>query len=762
MTGNNKVWRAPLAGLASVAMLATMGVAASTANAADVADPDTSKQVTVTFDGTKTPFTSVKAYVGETIADAIGGYANIPSVGALGTNKVFGGWTIDGKTPVSFTQKITGNTTLKPLQLSKYYGLDGHTAAVVKIEFSVADAYLPFAAGDDVYALQGEKLSVGLLPVDKAGDGKVYTNYDIDGEKTSLKDYTFTDKNGAQNPDVNVFTVKGGDQKDVQIAKFKADASLKDWGYPVGDKADGTTDGVVEFDVDDASNTAAPSWFTVPQKGSAKTKTVTSWKKAGKPDSDGNVTYVPGGVSAVYKVTFQGDGVTSSTQNVNAGGFATLPADPTREGFTFAGWRTTDTAFNTELRTYLVEQGYIKDSDPDDELLVTTENDAITNVAINTNLTFDAVWYNKTTGIKITFKDASYKGHQASVSKTVAGGAFLDESLAPAWTRDGYYLAGWKLKDGKAIDAKGETVELVDGYFPLDWQVGDDTSDLVLEAVWKQVTADVAKAALNYVNGSANPGLFTDASWTEYAAAYKKIQNEYDTATYNAPVSGISKATATKIVSELKAAWEKLVFVHTTNADVEGNFTVHRLSKGGEHFYTADSTELKVLTSKLTTRGGWTDEGRLFQQIGVKNGKTTFNPTKLASFKNAAYIAVQADYDSNGEWTPTDAQEQKASDIADQLADAATPIVKQVYRLYNKSNGDHVWTIDETEYNALAAKASWNDEGIAFYVPAFTGTTTVTRLYKGSRHLLSTDSNEQKVLSKKYGWKVEGTVFKAY
>ncbi|WP_146194773.1 hypothetical protein, partial [Bifidobacterium callitrichidarum] len=36
MTGNTKVWRAPLAGLASVAMIATMGVAASTASAVDV------------------------------------------------------------------------------------------------------------------------------------------------------------------------------------------------------------------------------------------------------------------------------------------------------------------------------------------------------------------------------------------------------------------------------------------------------------------------------------------------------------------------------------------------------------------------------------------------------------------------------------------------------------------------------------------------------------------------------------------------------
>ena len=49
MTGNNKVWRAPVAGLASVAMLATLGVTAMTANAAG--------EETVTFDGNGLNFT---------------------------------------------------------------------------------------------------------------------------------------------------------------------------------------------------------------------------------------------------------------------------------------------------------------------------------------------------------------------------------------------------------------------------------------------------------------------------------------------------------------------------------------------------------------------------------------------------------------------------------------------------------------------------------------------------------------------------------
>ena len=69
MTGNTKVWRAPLAGLAAVAMLATMGVAASTANAADQAP-----EFTVKFDlnghGTTATPDSLKAQSDTNPADS--------------------------------------------------------------------------------------------------------------------------------------------------------------------------------------------------------------------------------------------------------------------------------------------------------------------------------------------------------------------------------------------------------------------------------------------------------------------------------------------------------------------------------------------------------------------------------------------------------------------------------------------------------------------------------------------------------------------
>ncbi|MBW3093744.1 InlB B-repeat-containing protein, partial [Bifidobacterium sp. 82T10] len=629
MTGNNKVWRAPLAGLASLAMLATMGVAAGTANAANSVAHPAAKTVTVKFDKA-TNSTSYSAYAGETITDAIGGYANIPGyANVAGDNKVFGGWSLDGKTPVDFNTKLTGSVTLKPIELEEYYGAKLENLGVVKIDFEqgIAGVQTPFGKtasyakdakkGDAaesteyaVYVAQGTKLSDNLLPKDVV-DHHLYTNYSIDGVKGQLKGLEVADPNGDE---AEVLTIKAGDQVDAKIATFDATSTdpnkdLTDFGYPVGAKSDGTPDSVLKVDVTDASKAAAPAWFTIPQDTdaypNATTKTVSSWKISNTA-SNGDVTYVPGGTSAVYKVTFVVDGNTVSTQDVNSEGeqWAALPKDtPSKDGFTFAGWQPKDGKFKTALTSYLKNQGV--DVSKAENVLVTTENDAINNIKIEENTTFNAVWYNKTTGIKVTFKDASYKGHQASVSKTVAGGAFLDESLAPAWTRDGYYLAGWKLtkvsgnqiltNDPKKIFTLGDLVTL-------DWQVGDKTADFELEAVWKQVSADAVEAALQYVDGSVKSNkLFTAKSWADYAAAYDKIYKEYETAKYQAPASGIDKATSTKIVTELKAAWEKLVFAHNTGADLYGDTTVHRLSKGGEHFYTADAAELKVLTSKLTT-----------------------------------------------------------------------------------------------------------------------------------------------------------------
>ncbi|KAA8815288.1 hypothetical protein CSQ85_12685, partial [Bifidobacterium rousetti] len=85
MTGNTKVWRAPLAGLASVAMLATMGVAAGTASAATnnpSATPESSQSgaakldsynVTVTLHANSPANVKAKATVDDTTDPELAG-----------------------------------------------------------------------------------------------------------------------------------------------------------------------------------------------------------------------------------------------------------------------------------------------------------------------------------------------------------------------------------------------------------------------------------------------------------------------------------------------------------------------------------------------------------------------------------------------------------------------------------------------------------------------------------------------------------------
>lgn len=89
------------------------------------------------------------------------------------------------------------------------------------------------------------------------------------------------------------------------------------------------------------------------------------------------------------------------------------------------------------------------------------------------------------------------------------------------------------------------------------------------------------------------------------------------------------------------------------------------------------------------------------------------------------------------------------------------PITKEkdgsVYRLYNASNGDHLYTIDHAE--ALECqKAGWKSEGVAWVSPSKGN--PVLRLvnpFNGVHHF-TLDENEKAALLK-LGWKDEGTAF---
>lgn len=88
---------------------------------------------------------------------------------------------------------------------------------------------------------------------------------------------------------------------------------------------------------------------------------------------------------------------------------------------------------------------------------------------------------------------------------------------------------------------------------------------------------------------------------------------------------------------------------------------------------------------------------------------------------------------------------------------APAPVIKSVdvYRLLNPSNGDHFYTTDAEERDALVAEG-WTDEGIGWQAPAYSNT-SVHRLLNPNTglHLFTADENEYQQLAAE-GWTDEG------
>ena len=82
-----------------------------------------------------------------------------------------------------------------------------------------------------------------------------------------------------------------------------------------------------------------------------------------------------------------------------------------------------------------------------------------------------------------------------------------------------------------------------------------------------------------------------------------------------------------------------------------------------------------------------------------------------------------------------------------------------VYRVYNPNNGLHHYTTDVNEKNALVS-LGWNDEGVAFYTSKNPKDTPVYRVYNenDSNHHYTMNANEALALIS-MGWKNEGIAF---
>ena len=724
MTGNNKVWRAPVAGLASAAMLATLGVGAMTANASESAP---TYKVSFTVKNVKASSSkledgAIEVTAGDSLADALQGYST--GVSFAGMPEKFVGWKDASGAYYDFDAPVTGDVALTADLAA--------TDDAVLVKFSTTDGLsFPDAThAGEYYVRQGQPLADQRKPVDVA-DGKLIVKWDVEG--TEQSDLTVNNVNDPADGTFDIAPSANGVETNVPQLTIKGNTD----GYVIGAKSDGANDTNYVVDVLKDESFTVPSWVSVnvnpsvyPQgwvvEGTSKTfdgatPTVTV---------DEAMTLIVNEKTVEKTVTVKfndasGKTIASATVPFENGmdygylpaGFD-VPAVPEMEGFVAKGWK--------------LDSGTIADSDAPANGIYTADD--FDTVQFKSDAVFVPFQGGFTTEIKVTFKDVDYRGNNDSVVVTVNGGTYLDASQAPEWTRDGYILAGWT-KDGNTP-------------YDFDTLIGGTDKDFTLTAMWVKASNDILDAALAYINPDNNEykDYFTTDSYTAFKSVYDGVLKDKKAAEYNSSDSKVSDEVAADLVSQLRDGWEDLVFNHSADGTENGGYSVvHRLNQNGDHFYTQDPNEVKYLTSTLNN-DQWVDEGRLFLTIPRSaNQNWDSDLEALSSFDRAAGKVVDG---------------VAVADLASKLDEVADPIVEAVYRVYNKANGDHVWTVDAHEYEVLSSGADWNAEGTAFYVPVF-GDTTVTRLYGGNRHLLSTDSHEAEVLAQN-GWNNEGVAFRAY
>ena len=422
-----------------------------------------------------------------------------------------------------------------------------------------------------------------------------------------------------------------------------------------------------------------------------------------------------------YTVTFDANGGTVDTESMDVtfdSAYGTLP-EPTRTGYTFAGWRDASGA--------------------------TVTADTIFSTADNVTLT--AQW---TANVyRVTF---NANGGRVDYSTTfIAYGSAFGKLPVPA--RDGYTFAGWLDADGNEVtdattfsstkdvvltaqwnantykvtfempDGTTKTVDVTygeaygalpmptrDGYIFQGWfdangnKVTDATifltaSDVTLTAKWEAESApepEVDKSDLQTSVDAADKldkGDYTDESWADFQEAYETAQDVLVD-------KDATQAEVDAALEALETAQDALTKPEPKpEAEVEEMYRLYN-QWTGEHFYTASAEERDALVDK-----GW-------------------------------------DYEGIGWYAPTKGD--------------------KVYRLYNPfvDGGDHHYTLDEHEYEALQ-ELGWKGEGLGWFSADkdAEGAVPLYRQYnpyaETGTHNYTPDENENDTLES-LGWKAEG------
>lgn len=330
----------------------------------------------------------------------------------------FQGWTLDGD-PYDFTTPVTSNITLKALWKRNAPAAKKHTVAFDSGEGSRVDSQT-VKEGD---------------PVAKP-DNPTREGYTFNGWLLGDAPYDFTQ------PVMQDLTLTASWVKNKSTYTVKFDLNGGDGDIPDQKVKEGST-------IDRPDNPTREGY------------TFTGWRYQ---DSDWNFLNAVGSNMTLtaqwkrneakkYTITFDtADGTVISPQTIEDGGRVSKPADPTREGYEFAGWTLNGVGYDFTQ-------------------------------PVKTDLVLTAMW----TQVKPKTHTVMFDSDKGTVvpSQTVKDGDTATEPTAP--TKTGYEFKGW-LSDGKPYDFATPV-----------------TKDLTLTAKWEKTKVASYTVAFDSADGGDVP-----------------------------------------------------------------------------------------------------------------------------------------------------------------------------------------------------------------------------------------------------------------
>ncbi|MBF0778197.1 serine hydrolase [Streptococcus cuniculi] len=157
---------------------------------------------------------------------------------------------------------------------------------------------------------------------------------------------------------------------------------------------------------------------------------------------------------------------------------------------------------------------------------------------------------------------------------------------------------------------------------------------------------------------------------------------------------------------------------------------------------TRQSEELEVTVSEQSEAPTDTETSTSLEEVVEVEPATSATDT-IDSEQSVLESSDSSNLENQEHVLPATAEAEKESAITEVA----------IHRLYNRLNGEHLYTQDVNEKNVLYSRHGWGYEGVAWYAPG--KGTPVYRLYNPvlQNHLYTADTNEVAILTSRHGWR---------